>query len=423
MDFNIIDNGNILSLATTLQKEGNTVNVYITTPYLRQNLYTGLVKPKPLFTLPQNTITINGLRGENRHFPQFKNQIGGNKVAERIELDREDGIKLAKTLGMRVPPYKVFTNKQAAITWLKQQKETYVIKLGRNYANYSTLVAHDNEQIIKFLNELPAHIPDVLLQKKIDGIEISTEAWFNSHGKIINLNHTIEQKGLLDNNKGPATGCACTDAVWNVPADYWEEDLIGRYLFRLISFIQKIHYVGPWDINCIIENRTGIPYFLEFTPGLGYSALWAWGETLLTDWSAMFDKVFQTTPIECQEDKIGYAVRIWLPPYPLELEDEKLAHQVFIKALRNAHLGKANNLLNNPHIHLMDVIKEKDSIQCAGIDGIIAEISDSCEMNRPNFGRWSRHLKDFEHTRLCYRQDVGSRFMRILPKLKDLSLI
>ena len=422
MQINILDNGNIYNLALLLQLEGNDVKFYNPDSRTRTILFKNIIKPAPLFALNKNEITLIGLRGKNRHYPQFKKVIGGNRVAERLELSREDGLKLAKIIGFRIPSTNTFSNIKDAIKFLSKQKETYVLKLDENYSSETSLTPNNNEEIIKYLESLPKNIPNIILQKKIKGLEISTEAWFSEDGSILNVNHTIEQKKLLDNNKGPTTGCACTDAVWNVPD--WQGDRIGKYFLKLQPFIKKIKYIGPWDFNCIIEDKTGIPYFLEHTPALGYSAIFAWIQLLLEDFSTVLRKLFENKPITAREDKIGYAVRIWKHPYPLELQNEKEHIKLFQDLTHGEIIGKESDLLPAcRNVFLFDVYRDKDNICIAGTDGIIAEIAESDNLYNPRYNKWLSYLKYFKNSTLGYRQDVGSRFKRSLNKLKEYNLI
>ncbi|RLA91580.1 MAG: hypothetical protein DRG20_00955 [Deltaproteobacteria bacterium] len=420
---NIIDNGNVFGIVPLLQREGVRVNVYNSNPLTRMILFKNIIKIKPIYALDKNAITLIGLRGANRHYPGFKKVIGGNKAAERLELSREDGIKLAKTLKLAIPDTHVFDSPRAAIKWLSKQKDFYVVKIDKNYSSTSTIVPKtSNEEVIKFLEGLPQNVPNIILQKKINGLEISSEAWFDSEGNVVNLNHTIEQKKLLNGNRGVITGCACTDAVWNVPRDNWERDPMTNYFLRLAPFVKKIKYVGPWDINAIITNDKQV-YFLEFTPALGYSAFFAWIQTLNEDLYRALEKLFTNKPIDVLENVIGYSVRVWKTPYPLELQDERLQLKIFEKELRGQWLGYAQNLLNNRYIFLLDVYKEKDDILCAGTDGVIAEITGSTPISNPRFNAWQGHLKLFRNSSLGYRTDVGSRFLNELDRIKNLGLI
>ena len=111
---------------------------------------------------------------------------------------------------------------------------------------------------------------DFVLQKVVEGVEISTEGWFDGE-RFVHFNHTIEDKRLMNSNLGPAIGSQ-SNTVW-IKQD--PHGLLVSELGRLVPLLKKAAYIGPIDANCVISETDRRPYFLEWTCRQGYDALYS----------------------------------------------------------------------------------------------------------------------------------------------------
>ena len=197
---------------------------------------------------------------------------------------------------------------------------------------------------------------EYVLQKKIDGAEISTEVWVGSKGPV-HYNRTIEDKRLMTGNFGPAIGSQ-SNSVW-IESD---ENSIGiPQLKKMAAYLKANGYTGPCDVNMIIKDNT--PYFLEWSPRFGYDAIYCLLELLkgkLTDFLANDFKA---------DFHDGYAAsqRLSIPPFPYATPEllKEYAKDVTI----------VGNLEKMPQFYAQDVYQNLDHLACAGADGILGIIA------------------------------------------------
>ena len=386
---------------TALALKFDEVKLYYTDS---KEVYKGIIEQSPILSFDPNEITLGDTTSKRKlpFWNRFKKLVGYSPKAQEIELNRTKGEALAKLLGLAIPKTYVVNSVKEAINILKKEKDLYCVKFDDNLFGDSTFIPEkSNEEAIAFLESLEIkRNVKIDLQKVIKGYEVSTEAWFNSEGEVVNLNHTFERKPLLNGDIGPFIGCAFS-IVWNVPESEWKTDLIGKYLLKpkmkeIVTQILK--YVGPIDVNCIVDSKTNQPYFLEWTPRFGYSAIYAWWELLLED--NPFEKLFNNDGIiQVREDTVAYAYRVWLPPYPAYCPDENFDKKYYREVLHGKIIA-SEKFIKHPNIRWFDVYIEDGFIKCVGEDGVIAEV---VSLDEPYpFGR----IKKIMLCKPCARTDI-----------------
>lgn len=285
---------------------------------------------------------------------------GGGRFNDRLELDRVFGIKTAQAARIKVPQYETFNSKDAAIDFIKKNKKPWVFKPLNNKSPMLTYVSEDKDDMIDMLNYLKPKTK-FILQEKIEGTEISTEAWY-VNGELIpnSINSTIETKRFMDGDKGPNTGCM-SSVVWfykGKPKIYFQT------LAKLEKFLKRKRYSGPLDVNCIM-TKDG-PYFLEFTSRFGYNAVYA----ALSEFGEF--GTFLSTLAKGKVPKIKPsrqycgAARISIPPFPNDVDASKTAGLPIrgIDSLRD--------------VFLLDA-KYDGGLVTAGVDGVICEVTAKAE--------------------------------------------
>lgn len=382
------NSGESLPIVYRLKREGTDARIYIHNPRYRKN-YDGIV-PKvkiselkkavskadiivfditrpnerskqdivflKMFGLKASTPSVFGPVGDK--LKKDHRVIGAGAVAEEIELDRHKGIELAGKMGFAIPEHHEFNSLSKGLKFLKGRKDLWVFKPENNQDLDLTYVEKFAGEIAtKITDEWNARIGDkceYILQKKIDGAEVSTEVWAGPRGPE-HFNRTLEDKRLMTGNLGPAIGSQ-SNTVWR------EDDLSSvPEMFKMAAYLKTNNYIGPCDANLIISKN--VPYFLEWTCRFGYDAIYCLFELLKGKLTDFFEKDFKV------DFHKGYAAsqRLSVPPFPYA--DKKLLLE-FAKDV--TVLGDLSKM---PRFWAQDIYYKIDHLACAGADGILGIIT------------------------------------------------
>lgn len=425
MKFLLVSNhGDFAGGALRLQEEGNEVSVYIQedtakdtleglVPHVR-SLPEGLRRGPDiiLFDMVRNGSLADRLRKTGHTV------IGASAFQDKIELDRMFGMDMAKRQGIKVPEYTKFGRAQwkQAAEFAKKNKKAYVLKPLGNANVELTYVAKDAEDMARFLEwaSTTGKIEsDFILQEKIDGLEISTEVWFSKGIPVFPPNGTMEEKKFMAGNVGPNTGCQGS-VVWPYPAS--EPRIVQQTLKKLYPGLKAMEYTGCLDINTIVAED-GKAYFLEFTARFGYSAVYAYAEILNDDLGKVIHDCAKGTLKKMDvRNEFGMAIRLTVPPYPLESHSEghgPIVRESKDKPLRHVPLG---------HSWLLDVKsgKSRDELLTAGIDGAILEVTSAGHSVEEAKTILYERVKEVDLPDMQYRNDIGDRPKEQLAKLRSL---
>ncbi|MGH7748112.1 MAG: hypothetical protein ACREQ5_25640, partial [Candidatus Dormibacteria bacterium] len=151
----------------------------------------------------------------------------------------------------------------------------------------------------------------------IEGVALSTAAWFNGEKFLTPIEGTIEHKKFLNDDLGPATGCSL-NVVW-----FYEDypEIAKELHFKALeSFLRASRAIpGLYDINSLV-GKDGNVYFLEFTPRFGYDSEPSAQQLLLMDlgdfWYYLTAGMLPESPFDTS--RTAYSVRLTVPPYPTE---------------------------------------------------------------------------------------------------------
>jgi len=300
--------------------EGNEVELYITEK--DKDNWQGILPRAESLPLEKDAIYIFDISGNGEIADRLLKRgyyvVGGSSFADEIEFDRKVGLELMQEIGMNVPKSQEFkTCEEAAEFFKANPKDRFVFKpSGENLPCFLSHVPEEGEDVSHYIEYVGKaygkEIESIEVQEFVEGVAISTEGWFNGFHFIRPFNHTIEKKKFLDDDLGPATGCA-GNVVWTC-----DEDEIVRQLRKLEPFLKE-KYVGPIDINMIVNEKG--TYGLEWTPRFGYDSIPA----ILPLFSSDVGKFFSDLARNQFEGEMplskdfGAALRVSIPPYP---EDE-----------------------------------------------------------------------------------------------------
>lgn len=341
--------------------------------------------------------------------------LGGGKFNDLIEHDRSLGMDLCKQAGIAVPEYQVFkrTELAKAIKFIEKSGEAYVLKPDNNLALDLTYVGKDAEDTIKYLQwceQQKLLKGDFLLQKKVEGVEISTEVWFSQGRPLEYPNGTMEVKKFMAGNLGPATGCE-SSIVW--PYKSLNTPIVQQTMAKLFPLLEQYKYTGPLDINSIVAED-GTAYFLEFTPRFGYSALYALIEMMPANLGDFLVDVAVGEATEVKMDKaFGMALTISIPPYPLDSGKDFNKKALEITANRR--------IVGVPEGYFFpyDVKKEKGELRTAGRLGLVGYLCYPGQSLQEVHDVTYKKVKDLEIPDMQYRIDGTERAEKDIPLLKE----
>ena len=220
-------------------------------------------------------------------------------------------------------------------------------------------VAYDAEDMVEMLGYfegLAKGKVEFELQDFVEGLEISTEGWFNGEMFLEPFNHTLERKQLMNDDLGPSGGCA-GNIVWRCDHDKIVEQGIGL----MSDFLRHNEYVAPIDLNTIV-NDEGV-WALEFTPRFGYDAMPALLELIDQPVGELISKMAKReSPTDMKlKDGFAAALRITIPPYP---GTDKVSRDIPVRGWVRS---------DRPHLYLYDVGLSDGNVLMSTSDyGVIA---------------------------------------------------
>ena len=434
----ISTSGESLPIAWRIRQEGGDARIYIHSPTYRHN-YDGIIEKVSAARLPgmvkkakavifdilrpnedkredKALLRIFKIKGDvpeiygavadklRKQYPD-KLIIGASSETATWELDRYKGEKIAKKIGFHVPETYRFSTLKEGARFLKNRKDRWVFKpLNNQDLDLTYVEKFPGDLYSKLTGEYVQRLGnkiDYILQKVIEGVELSTELWWDGQD-FVHFNHTIEDKRLMNNNLGPAIGSQ-SNTVW---VKKNPEGFLVRELTRLAPLLKKAGYVGPIDVNCIVSEEDHQPYFLEWSCRMGWDAFYCLLSLLKGKITDFFLNRFKVA----FHDGYASSQRITIPPFPYA--DKGLL----------ADLAKGVEIkygFEDPLFWAEDVKKEGDKVVCAGADGILGVMAARGHSIGGSVGNMYRAIKKLKiASYLQYRTDGGRRAERDIPKLK-----
>lgn len=400
--------GDGCGIAWKLTKEGHHVDLYIKRPEYSHTLQ-GVVSRVNSFRphVAEADLVICDLVGFSEHAPLFKRlgkpTLGCSEVADMLELDRRRGLEVLQRAGVATPTTHYFDSPKSAETLKWAHELGYVVKPQNNLHPSATYLCENEETYKWALTTLPAQ-QELIVQEIVEGVEVSTEGWFNGRDWIPPFNHTFEEKPLAAGGVGVMTGCM-GNIVYPLKAP---DKLTQATVIKLEPMLRKMSYKGPIDINCIVDEKSARA--LEITARFGYDAI----EALMHGMkepvgSFLFDVatgIARTMPLHSFDYLI--AVRVVMPPFPDQRQD--------IGMRGSPVLGLDGS---GGSVFPCDVYKEGDSYLYAASDGVLAKVAANGRDVREARRRVYARVDDVRALSIYYRNDIGQRAEGDLSKLKQ----
>ena len=397
--------GDGLGVADKLQQEGHDVVFWCKDQKHIRDLTGFITRPDSWRPhVPSADLIICDMVGHSHNLPTFqryaKPVLCCNAFADLLELDRIKGMQLAEALKIDTP----VTYTYSSATEAKNRPfkgEVYVKPCGNKGGPIATRRATTPAIYDYILSSLDPSSP-VLIQEVVpEGVEVSTEGWFNGADWVHPFNHTFEEKKLMSGG-GVGTGC-----MGNVVVRAEPDRLIKETLLKLTPFLRKASWKGPIDCNCIVTKDRA--YLLEFTARMGYDAIEALMCGMREPIGTFLFEVATGVKKEMALTKdYMMAVRLVSPPYPY--------------AGRTAEEGQPLEGIgpeNRKYIYLIGAMKKKGKLVTSGSDGIVAKVTATGRSVDEAQNRVYRTLDNIKGIDLFYRDDIGKRVPKELRKLKE----
>jgi phosphoribosylamine---glycine ligase len=328
--------------------------------------------------------------------------IGDGDFQSEIEDDRLLGIEIMEQCGINVPEYEVFDDLGAAKRFIKKTGKRYVFKPfgGQSQDTASTYVSKDADDLLAYLDKLSSATKGMqfILQEVVQGIEISTEAYFNGEDFYL-VNATLEEKKFMNDNKGPNTGCA-GNLVWT----YDHEPYVFREgLGKMKDFLKQYKFRGMIDLNTIV-SATQL-YGLEWTPRFGYDASYTLYSLISSDLGNFLTAIGSgAQPYLETSGRFASAVRISIPPYPSEILG-KHPEEIPIEGIEEHECVK--------DCYLYDAcLDESGSLVTAGVSGLIAVPTAIGSSISESFSRLYGKVDRIQIPNMQYRTDLEASVSR-----------
>jgi phosphoribosylamine--glycine ligase len=401
-------------LLKRIQDEGNNCSIYIQEKDY-SNVYDGILCQTD--SPETNDIIIFDSSGNGQKADYFRKEgfkvFGASAFADKLENDRRFGLDFMLDHGIMVPDTYEFKDFKEAINFVKSNKKIrFVFKpSGKNLPCKLTYAGQDYEDLITYMKfverSFSKEIDEFILQEFIEGSIVSSEYWVGKNGFIEPINHTIEVKKFMNDDIGPSTGCS-GNIVWQGNDDSNLAVALGRVEEDLV----KEHYVGPIDINCII-NDEGI-FGLEWTPRFGLDAM----PTLLTLVEDDIGRVISNA-VNGQDNEMNLlqcfsgGARVSIPPYPIEPDD--------VKALQKIYPNENVPILGleEDNSYFYEVMKQDDMLVHSSGTGVIACVSDIGESPEECYDSVYKILENCKIPDVQYRTDLGKVLTRMYDDIKE----
>ena len=202
--------GDGLGIAYQMVLEGHVVDVWIQDPRFK-DVGIGLVNRPTSWrsALAKADLIIADMVGfgylESILKRMNKVVFGLSKITDVIELDRERGIAAFKSAGIKYPQTMAFPSPLKAKAVLDLWEDPgYAVKPSGNIDTRKTYIVRDKETLSYVLSTYDKK-QALIIQKIVEGIEVSTEGWWNGRDWIKPFNHTFEEKRFLQGEIGRAS--------------------------------------------------------------------------------------------------------------------------------------------------------------------------------------------------------------------------
>lgn len=412
--------GLIGDIAWRVQEQGNDVKYAITEDPYSQDVTDGIVPKVDEWQAHidwADLIIFDDGFGLGTHAEQLRehgNQvIGGTQYTDRLETDRGFGHSEMEDRDLSVIASRIFDDLSAGIEYVRAHPNPYVIKPCGPTQNFNELLyvgqADDGEDVIQMMERYRDvwhdQIDEFQLQRRKQGVEISVCRFFDGSQFVGPVNYTFEHKRLFPDELGPMTGEMGTSMFWGQPNTLYKETIAP-----FESVLGQEGYVGPFDINCIV-NAEGI-FPLEITPRFGYPQILIQEAAMKTPISTfLFELATTNDPDLAVHDGQQVGFRVCVPPFPADDMDWFEAHtRNLVVRFRGEGIPEG--------IHLEDIKYTDGEYRVAGETGEVLVITGRGKTMGSAQQQAYQRAKEVILPNKFFRSDIGDRWYREARLLK-----
>jgi phosphoribosylamine---glycine ligase len=204
----------------------------------------------------------------NEYFGKGYPIFGANIKSAELELDRGKGQEILKRYGIKTIPYEVVASPEEGIALIKETGRAYAMKPWGGVEDCSlTYVSSAPDDGIFTLEKWKREglfKGQLMMQEKIDGIEMGISGMFGPGGWSKALEESFEHKKFLNDDLGANTG-----EMGTVIRHVSKSKLFDLVLEPITDYLHSINYVGDCSVNCMVDKK-GIAWPMEFTMRMGW---------------------------------------------------------------------------------------------------------------------------------------------------------
>jgi phosphoribosylamine--glycine ligase len=338
------------------------------------------------------------------------------------ELDRNYGQDIFKKYGIKTMPYEgPFNSYDEGIAFVKKNPDTrWVSKpCGNEEDKALSYVSKSAVDMISMLEmwKKKGKKQSFILQEFKPGIEMAVGGFFGPAGFSKYFVENFEFKKYMNKDLGINTGEQGTVISYTK-----NSKLADTVLKPLIPYLKQVNYCGYVDVACIIDEKTGVPYPLEFTSRFGYP-LWYIQQALHVGDPAqwMLDLINGKDTLKVKDEKIATGIVLTNGSFPQKPtpygEEQDYPIGLDKVNMNDIHFSdvKMGDVIKNEN----GKIKKAKGFVTAGnyvliTTGVGNSVKDSAD----------KAYKVIENVELGnspqYRTDIGERLKEQLPKLHKL---
>lgn len=432
--------GDGADIALRMKLAGNDVKLWIEEEKYRDT-YEGLIEKvfawKPwvpwcdLVVFDQNS---KGLASIHTAIGNSKPMFGGSEFGLRLEKDRKFGRKIMNDIGFEPLESIEFKTIADVVKHLKSHKVQHVVKpSGEKIKSHHVIIGEneDNEDVIALLDSFEGqNIPFdyIEVEERKTGIEIGCGAFSAGKGGLVSPDINFEHKHSATGAMGFLTGETGT-VLKAVPS---VNKFFISTLARVAPLLEKEQYVGQIDINCILDPKTGKIFCLEWTPRLGYPAIFIQDEAQELPWADLFMMLArQMTFDNIVSDDWTIGAVYMTPGFPSDDEVNKRSFEYPIfgaDGIIPKNKEGDEERLSLPGLHLLEAKVLRSRLVTSRGNGMpfVATAKGETIQKAQKALYGMLDIKNIDPPRVpngWYRTDIGDRVIAQMPDLKRLGIL
>ena len=340
-------------------------------------------------------------------------------ASTQLEIKRELGMKLLQSVGIECPEYQTFPNLKAAEAFQRKSEDRFVFKT----------LGDEEDKSLSYVGKTPADMVarlqrwqklglnprgPVMLQKFIPGVEFGVSRWTGADSYVGLYNEHFEHKKLMSGNCGPNCGEAGT------VQKYCHDSPLGEMILGpLEEALVAMGHLGDVAVNCIVDEK-GKPWPLEFTCRAGWPAFNIMLATHFGDCAEwMLDACNGCDSLEVST-AIAAGVVVAVPDYPYSKETNAEVQDIPIYGVteknrryiapQSVKMAKLPSMVDGK-------VAEVDMWATCG--DYVAVVTGTGRSVKQATGRAYRVVKELDVPDMMFRDDVGEKLEKELPKLQE----